>query len=281
MESCKRWPSALLDWAPPPRPCRASSAGPRGLRTIAVPASVSVRGSSSYELRSAFRVSSSQSPPPVVSDWAVPSMRFRASSRHQRPGSAVAMVSNPPPPSALRFSQPLGGLLPKTPCGLVSSRWHAEAFPFRAFPFQGAVSSLDDLCPLAVTRGRPPPCGDEQPMDRLQGLAPPGSPLLYGQRLTSRRPGALLGFTLSRVLPPSAVVRASATLSSRASAELVRDALSPAPQGFSAPKARLISRETADPLEVCDLFEPLVRSGTRPDRAYRFALGSTPRHRST
>jgi hypothetical protein len=147
--------------------------------------------------------------------------------------------------------------------------------------FQGAVPPLGGLCPPAVAPDSPLPCESEEALTRPQGLAPPGSPLLYGQRLTSRRLGALLGFTLSRVLPPSAVVRASATLPSRALAELVRDALSPAPQGISAPKARLVSRETADPLEVCDLVESLTRSGTQPDRAYLFASGPTPRHRST
>jgi len=79
-------------------------------------------------------------------------MRFPASSRHQHPGFAVTMVSTPPPPSALRFSQPLGGLLPTTPCGLVSSRWHVQASPFRGFPSPGAATARRrSYCLLAVT----------------------------------------------------------------------------------------------------------------------------------
>lgn len=68
-------------------------------------------------------------------------MRFLASSRHPRLGSAVAVGSTPPPPSAPRFSQPLGGLLPVTPCGLIPSRWHVQASPFRVFSSPGAAST--------------------------------------------------------------------------------------------------------------------------------------------
>lgn len=179
------------------------------------------------------------------------------------------------------FHNPSTVSSPRRLAGLFHPAGAPRLSPSGLSSFQGAVPPLGGRCPLAVVSVSPFPCGNEKTLARLQGLAPPGSPLLYGQRLTSRRPGALLGFTLSRVLPPSAVVRASATLPSRASAELVRDALSPAPQGISAPKARLVSRETADPLEVCDLVESLARSGTQPDRAYLFASDPTPRHRST
>jgi len=51
------------------------------------------------------------------------------------------MVSRPSPPSVLRFSQPLDGLLPKTPYGLVSSRRHVQALPSKVFPSPGAVSA--------------------------------------------------------------------------------------------------------------------------------------------
>jgi len=51
------------------------------------------------------------------------------------------MGSTPPPPSALRFSQPLDGLHPSTLYGLVSSRSHVQASPFRVFPSPGAVST--------------------------------------------------------------------------------------------------------------------------------------------
>jgi hypothetical protein len=167
----------LMDWAPPPRPCRASSTGPRGLRIITVPRE---RFRPRFILlRASIRLQSltSQCLPPVVSDWVVPSMRFCASSRHQHPGSAVTMGSRPPPPSALRFSQPLGGLHPETPCGLVPSRWHVQASPFRGFPSPGAATTrrrshafLPLPRALLPLRGAPHEA-------RLQGLALPESPL--------------------------------------------------------------------------------------------------------
>jgi len=140
------------------------------------PASLSASGSSSCKLRPVFRVSATQHPPPVVSDWAVPSMRFRASSRHQRSGFAVTVGTKPPPPSALRFSQPLGGLLPVTPCGLISSRWHVQASPFRGFPSPGAATARRrSLALLSLPRTRLLLRGDP-PVARLQGLAPLESP---------------------------------------------------------------------------------------------------------
>jgi len=51
------------------------------------------------------------------------------------------MGSTPSPPSARRFSQPLGGLLPSAPCGLVPSRSHVQASPFRVFPSPGAAAA--------------------------------------------------------------------------------------------------------------------------------------------
>jgi hypothetical protein len=190
---------------------------------------------------------------------AAPSMRFLASPRHQHPGSAAATSANPPPPSALRFSQPLGGLLPVTPCGFVSPRWHAQAFPFRAFPSQGAVPSLDGRCPLVVAqlaRSREGP----RSATRLQGLAPLENPLSVQRRLGRLGCAALLGFHLSRVLPLPTADRASAIFPSRASTAPVRDGRSFAPQGLRASGARLVSRETADPPEVPCLFEPLHRA---------------------
>jgi hypothetical protein len=55
----------------------------------------------------------------------------------------------------------------------------------------------------------------------------------------------------------------------------------PAPQGLPEPKARPVSRETVDPLEVFDLFRSLTRSKTRADRAHFFAGDGMPRHRVT
>jgi len=120
-------------------------------------------------------------------------MRFRASSRHQRPGFAVAMGSTPPPPSALRFSQPLGGLLPMTPCGLVPSRWHVQASPFRGFPSPGAATArrrspafLPLPHALLPLRGAPREA-------RLQGLALPESPLRNDPRLSDPSARSPLG----------------------------------------------------------------------------------------
>ena len=47
-----------------------------------------------------------------------------------------------------------------------------------------------------------------------------------------------------------------------------------APQGLTEPGARLVSRETADPPEVCDLVEPLTRSSL-----HRTGLIVSPRSR--
>jgi len=59
-----------------------------------------------------------------------------------------------------------------------------------------------------------------------------------------RWPDALLGFSLFRVFPLSAVGHASATLPSRAFPRSVRDAAALAPQGLSEPRARLgLSRD--------------------------------------
>jgi len=75
-------------------------------------------------------------------------------------------------------------------------------------------------------------------------------------------------------LQGSHVLRPWSTLPSTSPHELpsesVRDVLFRAPQGLPAPKARYVSRETTDPLEVCDLVGPLTRLKVRPDLAYRF-----------
>jgi hypothetical protein len=68
----------------------------------------------------------------------------------------VTTGTSPPPPSALRFSQPLGGFIPASLRGLVSSRRHVQAFPFRVFPSQGAVPPSGGRCPPAVAAGPPP-----------------------------------------------------------------------------------------------------------------------------
>jgi len=161
-----------LDWAPPPRPCRASSTGPRGLRIITVPRE---RFRPRFILlRASIRLQSltSQCPPPVVSDWVVPSVRFRASSRHQHPGSAVTMGSRPPPPSALRFSQPLGGLLPETPCGLISSHWHVQASPSGGFPPQEPLRLIAAAVPSCRYREWGSPCEAIHPWPDFRALLP-------------------------------------------------------------------------------------------------------------
>lgn len=71
-------------------------------------------------------------------------------------GSARRRGCHPPPPSALGFSQPLDGLLPTKLRGLVSSRRHAQASPFRAFSSRGAVPPLGGPCPLVVADPRLP-----------------------------------------------------------------------------------------------------------------------------
>jgi hypothetical protein len=101
-------------------PCGAWS-----LRDIAVPATFRSRFILPWapvRLQSMTEPARCSSSPKRV---AAPPMRFVAFPRPQHLGYAVATSANPPPPSALRFSQPPGGLLPAMPCELVSSRWHA------------------------------------------------------------------------------------------------------------------------------------------------------------
>lgn len=90
--------------------------------------------------------------------------------------------------SAFRFSQPLDGLRLSRYCGLVSYRWHTWGLPFRAFPCQTAVSPLDELCPPVVRRCPPPLLRTvTRAGRRLQGFAPPDSPLPSADGLDRRK----------------------------------------------------------------------------------------------
>jgi len=100
-------------------------------------------------------------------------MRFLASSRFLHLGSAVTMGSKPSPPSVLRFSQPLDGLLPSMRYGLISSRSHVQASPFRVFPSPGAVSPYRrDLALLWLPRAFLPLARRCRPKLRFRALLP-------------------------------------------------------------------------------------------------------------
>jgi len=120
-------------------------------------------------------------------------LRFPASSRHRHLGFAVTMVSTPSPPSALRFSQPLGGLHPVMPRGLVSSHKHVQASPFRGFPSPGAATARRrSFCLLAVTT-RFAPLAERSTRRPASRPCSPGESVAYRPRLSDPSARSPLG----------------------------------------------------------------------------------------
>jgi hypothetical protein len=114
--------------------------------------------------------------------------------------------------SALRLSQPRGGLLLPRPCGLVSCHCHVQGLSLQGLSLQGSLTRLVvKPCPHAVTGSpartkRPKPSSPFDEQDRLQGFAPPRSPFPWVRCYSFPGADPLMGFPiLSRVLPPPAV----------------------------------------------------------------------------
>jgi hypothetical protein len=141
--------------APPPRPYGASPADPRGLRITAVPASFTpaVHPPMSFSPPSE---SYETSPPRVVSDYGVPPVRFPASSRHQRRGSARHGGFH----TTAAF-RPRVFATPRRLAPHVTLRAYSIPQARPGFSLQGLSLARSRLgssprpCPLAVTAGTP------------------------------------------------------------------------------------------------------------------------------
>lgn len=167
-----------------------------------------------------------------------------------------------------------------TPCQTLRAYFIPLApagFPLQGLYSRGAVSPFGDLFPLAVAL-IPPPVARRPNQSSSSGLCSPRGLHRYPSHgLSETGRGTLLGSCLSRVSLPSAVGRLSTPLPSRAWTRAVRDVAASAPQGISGPSEWLISRETASPRKILDLFELLTHSRAPPDLAHVFASGPTSR----
>jgi hypothetical protein len=151
----------------------------RGLPSDTVPRFLAIPGSSSPELLLLSRVHHHFSPahrpqPPSTS------LGFRSPSRHECLGSTCRWVSHAHLRSAHSVSHTLDGVLPHTPCGLISSRCHVRDSVSGIFPSNQPFRLIASLCPPVVLR-RSPATELPQPRQllppRLQGFAPAAGPL--------------------------------------------------------------------------------------------------------
>jgi len=135
--------------------------------------------------RASIRLQSftSQSLPPVVSDWAVPSMRFRASSRHQRPGFAVTMGSSHRrrPPSG--FCNLSAVCSPKRLAGLFHPAGTSRLPLQGVSPSRSRCGSSPPPCPLAVT-ATGAPLARRPTRGPTSGPCSPGGSVATGPRLS-------------------------------------------------------------------------------------------------
>jgi len=160
------------------------------------------------ELSLAVHPPKSFGPPPEYDGTSPPSARLRLdSSSHEvssplraisATGPLVAPGANPSPPSALRFSQPLGGFLPASPRGLISSRSARPGFSLQGFLLPEEPHRLSATLALLPLPSSTLPCGRVERRLVYRALLPSGSPLHTGKQLSRRRPVALLRFHLSR-----------------------------------------------------------------------------------
>jgi len=166
----------------------------------------------------------------------------------------------------------LAGLFhPAGTCRLPPSGPSPPKEPYRLSATVAFLPLPLDLLPLAEAKGRRTGfrallpsrvrCSSRVRLSSPEARCPPGVPPLQGAPSSSRGP--------CFHAPPLPSFDANRT------GRFV--AGSP---GSCRPEARLASREVADPPGVYGLVEPLIRSNLNPGRAYRFASGSTRRHRS-
>lgn len=177
----------------PPRPYRVSSAGPRGLRITAVPASYSL---AVHPPRSFSPPSESDetSPPPVLSDKVVPSLRFLASSRHPYRGSARHDGFH-----TIAAFRPRVFATPRRFTPHATLRAYSIPLARPGFSLQGVSlvksrrSSSPWPCPLAVT-AKPPLLAERPPRSPTSGPCSPHESVTCGTRLsapTARSPHGL------------------------------------------------------------------------------------------
>lgn len=186
----------------------------------------------------------------------------------------------PPPPSALRFLQPLGGLLPKTPCGLVSSRWHVQASPSGGFPLQEPLRLIAAALPSCRYRDRGSPCEATHPWPDFRALLPWRIRCDRSAVKRAVRPIPSWASPSPGPASPRSVGHASAALPSRASLTPVRDGCFGAPQGLTGPEdGPSLARRPALLRFLASSIPPTF--GRAPDLAYRFASAGMPRHRVT
>jgi hypothetical protein len=141
--------------APPPRSCRVSSADPRGLRITAVPASCwpAVHPPMSFNPPSEYP---GNSPLPVVSDQAVPPLRFFASSRHLHRGSARHDGFHPIAAFRPRVFATPRRFTPHTTLRAYSIPLARPGFPLQGLSLTRSRSgSSPSPCPLVVTSSLP------------------------------------------------------------------------------------------------------------------------------
>jgi hypothetical protein len=232
----------LLDWAPPPRPCRASSAGPRGLRITAGPRE---RFHSRFILlRASIRLQSltKQCPPPVVSDKADPFHEVScliapsAVQVRRRDGFHTIAAVRPQVFATSRRFAPRSAL---RACFIPLAR---PGFPLQGFSLAGSRhGSSPRSCPLSVT-------ASGAPLRATFSLL--GFKALLSRRVRcvrsavkrAERPIPSWASILSRASFTSAVDRVPALLPSRASLASVRDGCSGAPQGLVDRRMGRVSR---------------------------------------
>ena len=226
-------------------------------------------GSSFYGLQSSFSVSQ-PTHRPSAHTGSVPSLRFLAPSRDQHPGFAVTSGSTPPPPSVPRFFQPLDGLLPKTPCGLISSHSHVQASPSRVFPSFGVDPAHHRILPSCGYRRRTSPFPVRPACDSASGLSSPHESVAPIPQLSSfgaRYPpglSPLQGLLSLAVAPSSGGLPSRACKTTRTRRPLVT------PQGLAGPENRFTSCEVTSPLEVLGLLESShVQNRTRSGLSFR------------
>lgn len=175
-------------------PASAFWVSPTTLAVFATPASPQAfaYGSSSRGLRSAFRVWRSR-PAALLS---------LGSSSHEVPsplgafslvGPLVTPGANPESPSALRFLQPLGGLLPTRLTGLFHPASTCRLSPSGLLLPRSRIVSRRPLTLLPLPSSRLPLPGDRTPT-RLQGFALLGASTRSATRLSETGHRALLGF---------------------------------------------------------------------------------------
>lgn len=117
--------------------------------------------------------------------------------------STVAGFPSSPLRSVHRFSQPLDGLLRLRICGLVSSRYHVQGFPFRGLvPRRSCTGSSPACAPLPFPHSRSPVARLPRSYVELRGFDPRSRGDHRGRWLALPEVAPLFGVSSSRFLLP-------------------------------------------------------------------------------